>query len=373
MKNERGAALLLCYLVITALSILSAAFVAGSVSEANQMRRHFASQEAFWIAEAGLNDALNNMRVSSSWTPGASPVAYGGGTYLVQKVTVGSGVELRVTGTYDSVSRYVKGTMQRIPKPFENTISTGGDLSLAGLWANVKVYNKTRISGAYNQGTAGSSVWFEDKQTGVSTDDTTLTVPDNDENGTPNQFSDFVLFGRDAVSSYAPDEVVYIQSSGTVNIFPDQALVGKKVVFVEGSTPGAGDVNIIFDGTWQEGEDLTVISTGTVTYLEPLQFQTDARLSVIAWDDYTEGSIFTSEHESVIYAHDDASFIDILEIGTITGNLIANDDISLLEWIANEKYYFSDRAKNGDLPPGFQGLSSASGTLSTKLSDWQEW
>jgi len=211
---------------------------------------------------------------------------------------------------------------------------------------------------------------------------TTIKVPDYNKNGTRDEFADFVLFGRDAVANYPSDQVVYIQNNGTVNIFPNQNLVGKKVIFVEGSSPGAGNVNIFFDGTWQEGEDLTVISTGGITYIEPLQYQEEARLSTISWDDYNEGSIFRSEHESVIYTHDDANFVDILEWGSTTGNVIANnavtdhpsdpqkDGISMLELLTYEKIYYSDRAKNGDLPPGFKLLSGASGT--PKLMDWQE-
>ena len=115
----------------------------------------------------------------------------------------------------------------------------------------------------------------------------------------------------------------------------------------------------------REGEDLTVISTGTITYVEPLQFQEEARLSTVSWGDYTEGSIFRSEHESVIYTHDDANFIDILDWGSTTGNIIANnavsdhpwdpkkDGISLLELLTYEKFYYSDRAEH-DPPSGTQ-------------------
>jgi hypothetical protein len=322
--NKRGSALILMFLVITVLTILGAAFVSGSISESNMVRRHLASEQAFWIAEAGLNDALYNMRLASNWQPSVSPVDCGGGTYLVEKVDMGSAIELRSTGTYDNVSRPITG-------------------------------------------------WFEDKQEGVSSQDTTIPIPDYDESGTSDQFSDFVLFGREVVQSYSPDEVVYIQNNGTVNIFPDRDLVGKKVIFVEGSSSGAGDVNIFFDGTWEENEDLTVISTGTVTYLEPLQFQDDARLSIIAWDDYNEASIFRSQHESVVYAHDDANFVDVLDWGSTTGNIIINDDMFLREVLTYEKYYYSDKAMNGDIPPGFKGLCSASGRLTSKLSDWQEW
>lgn len=369
--NKRGTALILAYLVITALTILSAAFVSRSIAESNMLRRHITSEQAFWIAEAGLNDALYNMRISSSWQPPGSQ-GYGGGAYSLQKVDIGSAIELRSTGRYDNVSRSVKGALLRIPKPFENTLSVGGDLSLRGLFARVEVYGQTRISGRYSQ-TRGARGWFEDKQEGASSQDTTIAVPDYNNNGTSDEFSDFVLFGRDALQSYPPNEVVYIQTNGTVHIFPDQSLVGKKVIFVEGSTPGAGDVNIFFDGSWEEDEDLTVISTGTVTYLQPLQFQEEARLSIIAWDDYNELSVFRSQHESIMYAHDDANFVDILDWGATTGNIIANDDMSLLEVLTYEKYYYSDKAINGDLPPGFKGLSSASGRLSSKLSDWQEW
>lgn len=370
--NKRGSALLLSYFAITVLSIFSLAFVAKSISEAKMVRRNVASGQAFWIAEAGLNDALNNMRVSSSWEPDLNPVNYAGGTYLIQKVDIGSGIELRATGSYDNINRYVKGTLLRIPAPFANTVSVGGDLSLSGFLAKVEVYGKTRISGAYTQSFGASGV-FEDKQTGVDSQYTKMTIPDNNANGTSDEFADFVLFGQDVATSYAPEEVVYLQTSGTVNIFPDSALIGKKVIFVEGATPGSGDVNVFFDGTWQEGQDLTIISTGTITYVEPLQFQSDARLSAIAWDDYEETSVFRSQHESVVFAHDDANFVDILDWGSTTGNIIVNDDMSLREVLTYEKYYYSNRAINGDLPPGFAKLGASGGVLITKLSDWQEW
>jgi hypothetical protein len=138
---------------------------------------------------------------------------------------------------------------------------------------------------------------------------------------------------------------------------------------VEGSSPGTGNVNIFFDAVWQEEEDLAVISTGDITYIEPLQFQEDARLSTISWLDYNEASIFRSEHESVVYAHDDANFVDVLDWGSTTGNVIANDDIGLTEVLTYEKYYYSNRALNGDLPPGFQLLGGSSGQA--RLMNWQ--
>ena len=104
--------------------------------------------------------------------------------------------------------------------------------------------------------------------------------------------------------------------------------------------------------------------------MEPLQYSSASRLSTISWGDYGEISVFRSEHESVVYSHEDANFVDILDWGQSTGNIITNKDLSLTEVLTYEKFYFSDRAKNGDMPPGFKLLPGASGT--PYVTDWQE-
>ena len=367
--NKRGVALIVSYMVVAVLTILGSISVSRSVSEGNLVRRYVESEHAFWIAEAGLSEGY--FAVINALTVPTGQVSFGGGTYEIVVTDTAIGKEIKVTGTYNSGQRIVKGYLLLIPYVFENTISGGGDITLSGLLAQVEVYDKTRISGTYNQN-FGASGWFEDKQEGVDPMYTTITIPDKNGNEVDDEFDDFVLLGQEIVSSYPSEEVVYIETDDTVNIFPNDSLIGKRVVYVEGSTPGSGDVNIFFDATWEEGQDLTVISTGTITYVEPLQFQEDSRLSTASWDDYNEASIFRSEHESVMYAHDDANFIDILDWGSTTGNLIVNNDISLLEVLTYEKYYFSDRALNGDLPPGFQYLCGGMGNLSNKLSRWQE-
>lgn len=370
-------------MVIAVLTILGSAFVMRSISESNIARRYANSAQAFWIAEGGLAQAYRDWFNNPAYSGGTGSL--GGGTYTVVKSALKS--EVNVTGVCGSGQRVIKALFRRNPNA---TLSTGGNLLLRGLAAKVEVYGKTHVSGQYYKEGLAASGWFEDKRTGsenpgdpeVSIDNTTVKIPDYNTNGTSDEFADFVLFGRDAVASYPPDQVVYIQNNGTVNIFPNQNLIGKKVIFVEGSSSGTGNVNIFFDATWREGEDLTVISTGTITYVEPLQFQEEARLSTVSWGDYTEGSIFRSEHESVIYTHDDANFIDILDWGSTTGNIIANnavsdhpsdpkkDGISLLELLTYEKFYYSDRAEH-DPPPGFKLLpGTTSGT--PKLTDWQE-
>ncbi len=367
--NKRGVALILSYMVIAVLAVFGSVFVSRSVSESNIARRYVDSVRSFWIAEAGLAQGYHN--VINSQSQPDDPVLFGDGNYEITVSDVSIGKEIKVTGTYGSGQRVVKGYFLRIPYPFENTISCGGDLYLSGDIAYMKVYDKTRISGTFTKSGFGSSAWFEDKQEGIDSAYTTIEIKDKNNNGISDEFDDFVLFGQEVVSSYPPEQVVYITTDDTVNIFPNSALIGKKVVFVKGSSPGTGDVNIFFDATWKKGEDLTIISTGTITYVQPLQVQENARLSTISWEDYNEASILMSPHESVVYAHGNANFSDILEWSSTTGNIIANNDVFFTETLTYEKCYFSDRAINGDLPPGFEYLGG-NGTLSSKLIRWQE-
>lgn len=357
-------------MILAVLTILGSAFVARSISEGNTARRYADSARAFWAAEAGLNQGYQD--VINGVAPVDGELDFSDGTtgiYQISLIDYPFGTEIISAGGFGTGQRIVSGLVYRIPASFQNTLSVGGNLSLIGLLARVEVYAKTRISGVYSKQFLASG-WFEDKQEGASQELTTIKIPDYNNNGTPDEFADFVLFGREVAQSYPPEQVVYIQNSGTVNIFPNQNLVGKKIIFVEGTSPGSGDVNIFFDATWRENEDITVISTGDITYVEPLQFQTDARLSTISWEDYNEASIFRSEHESIMYAHQDGNFIDILDWGSTTGNLIANGNVSLMEVLTYEKYYFSDRAMNGDLPPGFSRLGGANGV--PRLTDWRE-
>jgi hypothetical protein len=361
--NKRGVALILTYMVIAALTILAVAFFNTTTNENTLAKRQVNSTRAFWIAEAGLARAYRDWSTNVTLPTGA--VSYGGGGYTITL----AGTDVTVTGTYGGTQRVVQAVFTRIPTVFENTLSAGGDVSLAGLLARVNVQDKTRITGTYSQ-SRGAVGTFADKQEGVNQNNTTIKIPDCNSNGTQDEFADFVEFGRQTVQSYPADQVLYVQNNGTVIVVPSGALANKKVIYVEGSTPGQGNVSIVFDGNWQENEDMTIISTGTITYLEPLQVQENARLSTISWEDYNEASIFRSQHESVIYAHDDANFIDVLDWGSTTGNIIANDDVSLFEVLTNETFLYSERAQNGDLPPGFQRLSGTTGT--PKLTDWQE-
>ncbi len=371
IKKRKAVALITACIVTVFLSTIGIAFTFRSIQERNLASRYVDSVKAFWLAEAaaakGYSELMSNPAYNGEdWTPLA------GGNYRIIRGVSSGGVEVRAEAISGSATQALSFTLAFIPYPFENTMSAGDSITLDGFLGSISVFGKTRLSGAFSKSGFITSAWFEDKVEGVDPGYTSMPVSDYSGNGTADEFSDFVIMGQEVVADYPPEEVVYLQTNGTVNIFPDSALIGKKVIFIEGESPGQGSANIFFDATWQDQEDLTIISTGEVTYVQPLQFQEDARLSTVSWGDFSEVSIFQNAHESVIYTHDDAHYMDILDWGSTTGNIIAQDDISILEVITNEKFYYSDRAFNGDLPPGFGRLGSASGILSDQAVDWQE-
>jgi type II secretory pathway component PulK len=49
--NKRGAALIICYMIIAFLSILAGAFLTRSVSERSVASKYFDSTQAFWFLE----------------------------------------------------------------------------------------------------------------------------------------------------------------------------------------------------------------------------------------------------------------------------------------------------------------------------------
>lgn len=64
--NKRGAALILSYMVITVLTILSSALISSSFAERNLSLRHADSITAFWLSEAGVNRAIDELRDDST-------------------------------------------------------------------------------------------------------------------------------------------------------------------------------------------------------------------------------------------------------------------------------------------------------------------
>lgn len=66
--NNRGIALILTFTITIVLVILGTAVILRSVSERNLVQRHIESTQAFWLAEAGINHELRELK-GNNWVP----------------------------------------------------------------------------------------------------------------------------------------------------------------------------------------------------------------------------------------------------------------------------------------------------------------
>lgn len=371
-SNNRGAALIFSYFVLTVILTLLAGFALSTVHELTDANRFRDGTAAFWLAEAGINKFLQNPAMLDG---GPQTLIYGANDVVLSKDDTSPLVRY-VTArgrVRNSVRQLVVEFPGNPPQVFNNTMSSGGNLVLNGLLAKLEVFGPTRLTGTYSKTGFLSTGWFEDKREGVDSGLTTFKYPDSDNNGTSDQFNDFVEFNRDLVSTYPPEEVVYIQSNDTQLIYPGSDLAGKKVVYVEGTTPGAGDVNIIFDAGWQDEQNLTVISTGNVDYLQPLQLSSDSQLNIVSWAGYNEAAVLYSSHKGVTYSHNTVDLYAIFDYSETTGNIVANNGINAYETLSWKRFYYGEPLTDGSLPPGFEGLIAvAPGGYSSTPSSWKE-
>ena len=395
IKNKKGAALILSYLVLTVLFTLMAGFALSTVHELELANQYRDSTAAFWLAEAGLNRIINDQTLLSALTdniPGA-PIYFNdaGGNpdytrYIILEKDDSSDTsvrKVRVSGVTNDVERELQIEFPVMPPDlFSNTMSSGGNINLFGLVAKMDVYGQTRISGAYTESGFGADGWFEDKVEGVDSGSTTLEYPDADNNGTPDEFNDFTTFYNNLKASYSEAEFVHKQLTTAENsadalevIDPFTYPAGTKIIFIEGNAPGKGDVEIWFDASWYDNENLTIVSTGCVEYFQPLNADKNSKLNIVTWEDYVEASILYSTHDGITYSHDEANFYSIFSYSETSGNLIANTAINANEALSWKKFVYADPLVDGIVPPGFEGLisTSAGGYASEpKPNSWKE-
>jgi len=359
-SNKEGSSLIFSLLVLTVLIILSSGFFILAINELNIAKRYRDSTKAFWLAEAGLNQFMQDTTLLDG---GDLTLTFGSDTVTLSKDDSDSVVRtVTATGIVSSSFRSnIIKYQANPPNLFSNTLSTGGNITFTGNLGQLDIYGQTRTTGIYSKSGTSLDEWFEDKQEGITSTSSTLTIPDSNENGTSDEFNDFVQFYQDIASTYLSDEVVYIQDDSTQVITPNESLEGKKIIFVEGSSSGTGDVTILFDATWADDQNLTIISTGTVDYIQPLDTSADSQLNVIAWEGYTESAILDGTHAGVVYTHGTASFDSVTEDSESVGNLIANDGITIN--ISNDSavkktFLYDDPIENNIVPSGFEGLTS---------------
>jgi len=149
-NNRRGVVLILSFIVIVVLAILGTAIVSRSISESQITRKYAESTQAFWLAEAGINKAMSNLRVlgftiagnigqtNLAGSPGDYAADIGSVVGLTRTVTargcIPSGCNCVAPPNDCRLTRVVQATMtkyQNIPDGFyDNAIYSAGDVNI---------------------------------------------------------------------------------------------------------------------------------------------------------------------------------------------------------------------------------------------------
>lgn len=94
--NKRGAALIITFMVIGALTILGSAVISRSVSERFIAQRNTESMQAFWLAESGVAQALLQLKANFDNLNSIAATDLGNGQYSIDSIVV-EGSNRRVT------------------------------------------------------------------------------------------------------------------------------------------------------------------------------------------------------------------------------------------------------------------------------------
>lgn len=371
--NNRGSVLIIAYTILYVLMTLAAGFALYTLSELNFSRRYRDATMAFWLAEAGLTRFIQNPHMLDA--AGSEIMSENEGKIYLMKDD--SNVRRRLVTSTGEV-RGVKRSLQiefpgQSPRVFENTLSSNNDFLITGNKSSLIVNGRLRLSGTVINKAKHSNIIFEDKREKINSQFVSLVYPDANGNGVTDEFEDFVAFNRSLISRYPASEVVYIQGNDTYTMVPDKSLKGKKLIFVEGNKQGRGDVVIQLSAGWEKNQNLTVISTGKVTFNQAGISNATSQLNIIAWSGYEETAILPSSHYGMIYTHGAAVFDNILDTSVTNGCIVANGGIRIKEVWSTKTFNYRDVRDNGVVPPGFEGLwgDDTAGYLSKPVS-WRE-
>lgn len=378
--SKSGVALVTVMIFMFILLISGATFLRLATFENISSNESIQSAQSFYLAEAGVQRAIAYLKDDNEHSVGTLPIdpSFGGGSCsisvtddLTRSVKI-----ITATANFRGNQKTITTEVQLLPSFFKNTFTSGGDLEFFGVFAAAYAHGITWLGGEYKNALEdkwwSGSMGFDTLAEGLAPDQTTLRFPDMNGNSIVNEFTDFVLYFQNEIQKYDPSEVLWIQTEGTVNIWPKRDYADKKIIFVEGSSPGHGDVNVFLGATsWWGEQDVTIASTGEIRYIEPLENPTTSRLSLISWGGYTETDIFYASHRSVISTQTVADFKYLLSIASVVGSIFANEKVDIQEVIVGIDFYHDDSLNEGDIPPGLRPLCTNNYFLGDIVS-WSE-
>ena len=354
--NNKGAALIIAFFIMSVLVTLSIAFAILTFGEVNDSRRYRDSLAAFWLAESGIslfmqNTSLLNQEPTQVFT-------FKNGTVTLTKDDSHPAKRIvKAIGSVNGVRRSIQIEYPaNAPEVFNNTISVNGNIVIAGSKSSLAFNDKTRINGRVLNSTKHSIVYFEDRQNGVNAGLVSLTYPDINNNGKQDEFEDFKQFNRNLLASYPKSEIIYIEGNDAYTITTNKNLNEKKIIYIEGSSAGNGNAVIQFSGALAKNQNLTVITTGTVTNNLAGLAPEGSKLNIIAWSDYFETTVLPSIYNGMIYTHGTAHFDEMHDTSVTNGCIVANGDIVIKEVWSTKTINYADMRAKGVVPPGFEGL-----------------
>ncbi|MBI3333500.1 MAG: type II secretion system protein [Candidatus Omnitrophica bacterium] len=139
MKGERGFLLISLYMVVVILVILGGTLVAQALTEVRAAQRSQASTQALYLAEAGIDQAIGQLRQDFNWATGYNSVPLGTtGAYTVSLQAVGA--DKRITSSGESrlfatpVNRSLEVFVRKSIPPnfYDNAIWASRDLDFRG-------------------------------------------------------------------------------------------------------------------------------------------------------------------------------------------------------------------------------------------------
>ena len=165
LKNEKGMMLIWFYLLITVLLIMGGSLYALSFQESSLIKIDQTRDKAFYLAEAGLDQKLQELR--SGNTSNVTSTSLGEGTYSVTYDATTK--QVQSTGTVDGLSKTVIAVVQKtLPPGVKGALTSEGDISFSG---NIQIDGRDHDSSGDltgDSGTYGASAGGTVTQSGSS-------------------------------------------------------------------------------------------------------------------------------------------------------------------------------------------------------------
>jgi len=112
LQDERGAALVLALIVMTGLSLLLMSSLEILTTSIQIAGNHIHDIQAMYIADAGVEDAIKELRANPNWNAGFTNKSFGAGSYTVTVTNTNPIVDVQSTGTVSNFSRTIQAEIQ---------------------------------------------------------------------------------------------------------------------------------------------------------------------------------------------------------------------------------------------------------------------